>query len=130
MVDANGHALWPIGYNLFNNSFSGIVDDVFLRAYGKVAILDAFIQNVISPEDVDRRLHAPELRHHRTRGHHQRLGPSPSGMEPRSHDTAAGFAPPCPVGLQMHSDRSSCPRGPAGRDGFRSLDRCQPLDAR
>ena len=44
MVDADGHPLWPIGYNLLNNSFSGIVDDVWLRAYGKVAIIDAFIK--------------------------------------------------------------------------------------
>ncbi len=35
---------WPIGYNVLDDSRSGIMDDVWLRAYGKVYIEDAFIQ--------------------------------------------------------------------------------------
>lgn len=43
-VDAQGGALWPVGTYRLDDSYSGIVDDVWLRAYGIVAIDDSFIQ--------------------------------------------------------------------------------------
>lgn len=43
-VDENGDPLWPIGTYHLDGSYAGIVDDVWLRAYGPVAIHDAFIQ--------------------------------------------------------------------------------------
>jgi hypothetical protein len=43
-VDSDGHALWPVGLYPDHKRSSGIVDDVWLRAYGTVAIEDAFIR--------------------------------------------------------------------------------------
>ncbi len=43
-VDERGGALWPVGTYRLDNSYSGIVDDVWLRAYGPVSIDDSFIQ--------------------------------------------------------------------------------------
>jgi hypothetical protein len=43
-VDAQGGALWPASTYRLDNSYSGIVDDVWLRAYGPVSIDDAFIE--------------------------------------------------------------------------------------
>ncbi len=43
-VDSEGWALWPVGTYRHDGSDSGIVDDVWLRAYGSVAIEDAFIK--------------------------------------------------------------------------------------
>ena len=43
-VDAQGKPLWPVGTYDHDGSFAGIVDDVWLRAYGPVAIHDAFIR--------------------------------------------------------------------------------------
>jgi hypothetical protein len=40
----NGAPLWPIGTYNQDGSCSGIVDNVWLRAYGKVCIEDAFIK--------------------------------------------------------------------------------------
>ncbi len=43
-VDAEGGALWPASTYRLDNSYSGIVDDVWLRAYGPVSIDDSFVQ--------------------------------------------------------------------------------------
>jgi len=43
-VDSEGMAIWPTGTYRHDGSDSGIVDDVWLRAYGRVAIEDAFIK--------------------------------------------------------------------------------------
>lgn len=43
-VDDKGKALWPVGTYKLDGSYAGIVDDVWLRAYGPVAIHDAFIK--------------------------------------------------------------------------------------
>jgi hypothetical protein len=43
-VDSEGMAIWPTGTYRHDGSDSGIVDDVWLRAYGSVAIEDAFIK--------------------------------------------------------------------------------------
>jgi len=43
-VDSEGMAVWPVGTYRHDGSDSGIVDDVWLRAYGMVAIEDAFIK--------------------------------------------------------------------------------------
>lgn len=43
-VDADGHEQWPVGAYSLNNAYGGIADDVWLRAYGRVHIEDAFIQ--------------------------------------------------------------------------------------
>ena len=43
-VDSEGMAVWPVGTYRHDGSDSGIVDDVWLRAYGTVAIEDAFIK--------------------------------------------------------------------------------------
>ena len=43
-VDWEGMAVWPVGTYRHDGSDSGIVDDVWLRAYGTVAIEDAFIK--------------------------------------------------------------------------------------
>ena len=46
-VDQNKNPLWPVGTYNFDNSFAGIIDDVWLRAYGGVAIHDAFIRTSV-----------------------------------------------------------------------------------
>ncbi len=43
-VNDNNKAVWPVGGHRLDGSESGIVDDVWLRAYGSVYIEDAFIQ--------------------------------------------------------------------------------------
>jgi len=43
-VDAQGFAVWPVGLYPDHSECSGIVDDVWLRAYGEVAIEDTFIK--------------------------------------------------------------------------------------
>jgi hypothetical protein len=43
-VDSEGMAIWPTGTYRHDGSDSGIVDDVWLRAYGPVAVEDAFIK--------------------------------------------------------------------------------------
>jgi len=40
----DGKAHWPQGLSIIGDRLCGIVDDVWLRAYGKVGIEDAFIQ--------------------------------------------------------------------------------------
>jgi hypothetical protein len=42
-LDADGHPLWPIGFDR-DRVVGGIIFDVWLRAYGKVHIVDSFIQ--------------------------------------------------------------------------------------
>lgn len=44
VVDGQGLARWPLGTSSINGRLAGIVDDVWLRAYGPVCIEDAFIQ--------------------------------------------------------------------------------------
>lgn len=46
-VDQNKNPLWPVGTYNFDNSFAGIIDDVWLRAYGGVTIHDAFIRTSV-----------------------------------------------------------------------------------
>ncbi|MBC8121537.1 MAG: hypothetical protein H7Y22_06840 [Gemmatimonadaceae bacterium] len=44
IVNGSGDAQWPVGAHDLNNKYGGITDDVWLRAYGKVHVVDSFIQ--------------------------------------------------------------------------------------
>lgn len=44
IIEADGQERYPLGAQIVNDDFGGIADDVWLRAYGQVAITDAFIQ--------------------------------------------------------------------------------------
>lgn len=44
IVDEEGNARWPVGSSFIRNRHGGLVDDVWLRAFGTVHVEDAFVR--------------------------------------------------------------------------------------
>lgn len=44
IVNSSGNVQWPVGSHELSNTSGGITDDVWLRAYGQVHVVDTFIQ--------------------------------------------------------------------------------------
>jgi hypothetical protein len=52
-ADEEKRPLWPVGTYNFDGTFAGIIDDVWLRAYGEVGIHDAFIRTSVRDHAIE-----------------------------------------------------------------------------